>query len=237
MNAPALTIKNPRGWFAAGVEVARALAILSDGAFKLFIHLCLEAKRDQGVVEISQTELGRTFKKGNHTVRKYLREMEQLGICRLSGFAPVPFSRGRIEICDQYWPYHRKSHVPGPDTASPFVAQIKKLLGERACVHSRFSTADEMLASQWAARAVPLERIEQAILLGCARKYVMWRNHPKQAPIASLRYFEPILEEVERTNVSPEYWNYVRAKMERMEKLWRERHQVHDPAGIGLQGE
>jgi hypothetical protein len=30
-----ITLKNPMGWFAAGREVARAMALLSDGAFKV----------------------------------------------------------------------------------------------------------------------------------------------------------------------------------------------------------
>ena len=36
---PRLTLKHPTGWFAAGREMQQALAILSDGAFKLY-HYC-----------------------------------------------------------------------------------------------------------------------------------------------------------------------------------------------------
>ena len=36
-----LTLKHDKGWFAAGAEVENALKVLTDGAFKLFIHLCL----------------------------------------------------------------------------------------------------------------------------------------------------------------------------------------------------
>jgi hypothetical protein len=34
-----LILKQPTGWFVAGREVAQALALLSDPAFKLSIHL------------------------------------------------------------------------------------------------------------------------------------------------------------------------------------------------------
>ncbi len=217
-----LTLKRPKGWFAAGVEVAQALAILSDGAFKVFVYLCLEARRDQGVLTTSQTALARALGKSNQSIRKYLKEMESAGVCRLSGFTPMPHCRGRIEIRDDYWPYRRQSDSPSRDVHAPFVAQVRKLLAERACVHARFSAADEALARRWAAEGISVQIVEHAVLLGCARKYVMWRNHHRQAPIASLRYFEPIVEEIAPLLVSPEYWDYVRSRMERIERLWRE---------------
>jgi len=48
MSERVLRLKHPTGWFAAGREVLRALALLSDGAFKLYIHLCLTAERSTG---------------------------------------------------------------------------------------------------------------------------------------------------------------------------------------------
>ena len=47
-------LKRPTGWFAAGREVACALQLLSDGTFKLFVWLCLNAERSQAVVSICQ---------------------------------------------------------------------------------------------------------------------------------------------------------------------------------------
>jgi len=40
-----LNLKQKRGWFPAGDTFRKALAILSDGAFRLFTYLCLEADR------------------------------------------------------------------------------------------------------------------------------------------------------------------------------------------------
>jgi hypothetical protein len=42
MSTARLILKQPTRWFAAGREVAQALVLLSDGAFKLYIHLCLD---------------------------------------------------------------------------------------------------------------------------------------------------------------------------------------------------
>jgi hypothetical protein len=220
MSPSPLRLKYEKGWFAAGAEVEKALTTLSDGAFKLFVYLCLVAPREQGVIETSQTELARNLKKGNSTIRHYLREMERAGVCRLSGFAPVPYRRGRIEITDEYWPYHRREAPPSNSAADPFVDQVRQLLDDRSCVRAAFSTADEILARQWFDAGISLERVEQAILLGCTRKYVAWRNHHDSTPIASLRYFESLLEEIGRLQIAPDYWSYVRSRMQRLEQLW-----------------
>jgi len=74
-----LVLKNPRGWFAAGTEVQKAMNLLTDGAFKLFVYLCLNARRDTGRLEGSLTQLAANVKKRQHTVRLYLREMEKAG--------------------------------------------------------------------------------------------------------------------------------------------------------------
>ena len=44
MSPPRLQLKQPTGWFAAGREFAQALTLLSDGAFKLYVHLCLQCQ-------------------------------------------------------------------------------------------------------------------------------------------------------------------------------------------------
>ena len=54
-----LKLKNPRNWFAAGDEVRKAINLLTDGAFKIFIYICLHARRDTGTLETNQTELAR----------------------------------------------------------------------------------------------------------------------------------------------------------------------------------
>ena len=100
-----------------------ALRILTDGAFKLFVYLCLLARRDRGLLEISQVELAKGLGKGPATIRNYLREMEKAGVCRLHGFAPVPYCRGTIEITNDFWPYDRQEQEAGGDAIDDFVGQ------------------------------------------------------------------------------------------------------------------
>ena len=223
MTTSPLILKSPKGWFAAGAEVGKALSILSDGAFKLYVYVCLNARRDTGVLEITQTDLARNLKRARKTVRDYLDELGSAGVCR-SRYDRNPVVLGEIEVTEEYWPYRRTNEAIPDDDAAAFVSGIRKLLLPRACVRAAFSTADEILAREWFERGISMERIEQTILMGCSRKYVAWRNNQSHAPIGSLRYFQPILDELEREQPSLEYWDYVRLRLERMEKLWNERH-------------
>ena len=64
MNRPTLPpsntgskLKERAGWFAAGQSFRLALTTLSDGAFKLFAYLCLQADRRTGKFAASHSEL------------------------------------------------------------------------------------------------------------------------------------------------------------------------------------
>lgn len=227
MSTSSLTLKNPKGWFAAGAEVARALMILSDGAFKLFVYLCLNARRDTGVLHATQTHMARGLKKSQGAIRKYLREMETAGICKCR-FGHSPVAQGIVEITDAYWPYLPGKAKEGTDAADTFVSEVQKMLQARACVHASLSTADEVLARQWFSRGVPLQRIGQAILLGCSRKYSSWRNNQTHTPILSLAYFAPILDEIAQQKIQDEYWEYLSIRIQRIEGLWIEKHKEVD---------
>lgn len=219
MTASPSTLKNPRGWFAAGAEVGRAMMILSDGAFKLFVYLCLNARRDQGIVHSTQTDMAKNLKKSHGTIRKCLREMEAAGICRCH-YSCNPVQQGWVEITETYWPYQRDDVPLAADEVDGFVSEVRQILETRACIRRSFSTADEVLARQWHARGISLDRIRQAVLLGCARKYSAWHNNRIYAPISSLRYFETIVDEIDHQKVSDEYWDYLAWRIQRIEKLW-----------------
>ena len=230
MSSTSLRLKNTKNWFAAGVEVQQALEILSDGAFKVFIYICLNAERKTGILRTTQVDLARNLKKANGTIRKYLVEMEKAGISQ-NHFRNNPITRGSVQITPAYWPYERESdQSPDDDASERFLAEINAMMAARACVRSSFSIADETLAKQWFHAGVPLERIGRAILLGCSRKYVSWRNNNAiHGPITTLRYFEPLLDEIEKQNVDADYWEFLRSRIGRHEKLWIEKHREEKP--------
>ena len=221
MSSPTVVLKNPKGWFAAGVEISQAMMVLSDGAFKVFVYLCLNARRDSGMLHMTQTELARNLKKAHGTIRKCLNEMQEAGICK-SCFGHNPGGQGTIQITDRYWPYRKGDNPQATEDADAYIAEVRKLLDARACIRQSFSTSDEILARSWFSSGIPLDRIAQAILMGCHRKYTAWRNNQRQFPIASLSYFLSILIEIEAQSVPAEYWDYVRFRLQRVEKLWIE---------------
>ena len=81
MSTARLILKQPSGWFAAGREVAQALALLSDGAFKLYIHLCLEADRHTGRVGIEMAEWMRVLRKDPASIEAAFGELQGHDIC------------------------------------------------------------------------------------------------------------------------------------------------------------
>jgi hypothetical protein len=228
MNTPSLELKNPKNWFAAGLEVQQAMDVLSDGAFKTFLYICLNARRDTGVLRITQTDLAHNLKKANGTIRKNLQEMETAGVLVRNNFRTSPVEPGTIQIAPCYWPYETADTHPGSDGAADgFIVEIRKALAQRACIRSSFSTADEALARQWFHRGVPLDRVRQAILMGCGRKYVSWRNNPAaHGYISSLRYFDSLITEIEGKKIDPDYWGYIELRMQRHEQLWIRSHDM-----------
>jgi hypothetical protein len=79
MSTARLTLKQPTGWFAAGREVAQALAVFSDGAFRLYIHLCLHADRHTARARIELTGLAHVLRKSAASIEADLGELTVLG--------------------------------------------------------------------------------------------------------------------------------------------------------------
>ncbi len=217
---PRLTLKHATGWFAAGREMQQALALLSDGAFKLYVYVCLHAERSSGRLRFRHSELAHSLGKSPRSITNYLKELQRQGVCQVQA-AANQHQTGSIEIVDRFWPYHKQlSETPLSDQ-SRYIEQVRRLLLSRACVQATFSAADEKLAVELYQRHLPLEWIERAYLLGCARKYVALLNHPGAALISSLHYFNALLSEVGGLKVSADYWSYLSQKVDRLEQSWR----------------
>ncbi len=137
-----------------------------------------------------------------------------------------------IEITESFWPYQKNPAETPPDESTAFMMAIKRLLQPRACVRPIQSAADEIQAREWFDKGITIEQIEQAILVGCIRKYVSWRNNQTRELIGSLRYFAPILQELENMKPAPDYWSYLRYRMGRMENQWKERPDKSAPEAI-----
>lgn len=203
-------LKQPTGWFAAGREMACALALLSDATFKLFVWLCLHAERSRGTVSATSPELARALGKKESDLQLALEELERQGVCTVR-------AEGVIEIRDRFWPYQRPCDPAARDESRHYVAEVKRLFLERRCVQSSFTAADEKLARSLFRRGVSLIHVERAILLGAVRKYVAVHENGNSTPISSLHYFTNLFEEVQQ-EISTHYWTYIARKVKSFEQ-------------------
>jgi hypothetical protein len=218
MKAPEM--REPRGW---NTGLVRALA-LPDGPFKLYVWLRLNARLDTGSMDISQSDLALALKKARGTIRANLKTLEDANVCRTK-FPHDPQGRGWIELTDEYWPYQRQQSCTTDDAEiNSYLDQIRNILSERACIRKPLLRTDELLAREWYAQGISIEQIRQAVLMGCGRKYIAWRNGGSHAPIGSLAYFQVILAELNEEKAPAEYWEFIRERIERTEKLWISGH-------------
>ena len=76
--------------------------------------------------------------------------------------------------------------------------------------------ADRMLAVQLYQRGVSAGVIENAFVLAAARRLMRPVDALPLGTIRSLAYFLPVIEQVLDMRVSPEYFQHVRRKLERI---------------------
>ena len=72
---------------------------------------------------------------------------------------------------------------------------------------------DRLLAAQRHQRGVPLEVVENALILAAARRLARPADAPPLGIIRSLAYFSPVIEEVLSLSVSPEYFRFLRQRI------------------------
>ena len=75
---------------------------------------------------------------------------------------------------------------------------------------------DRLLAAQLHERGVPLTAVENALVLAAARRLIRPPDSPPLGTIRSLAYFLPVIEEVLSLSVNPDYFRYLRHKIERL---------------------
>jgi hypothetical protein len=75
---------------------------------------------------------------------------------------------------------------------------------------------DRVLATQLYQRGVSMSVIENAFVLGATRRLMRPADAQPLATIRSLAYFLPLIEEVQGLRVSPDYFEYLRHKLQRI---------------------
>jgi hypothetical protein len=75
---------------------------------------------------------------------------------------------------------------------------------------------DRVVAMQLYQRGVSVSVIENAFVLAAARRLMRPADAPPLGTIRSLAYFLPVIEELLGLRVSPDYFQYLRHKLERI---------------------
>jgi hypothetical protein len=74
---------------------------------------------------------------------------------------------------------------------------------------------DRVLAAQLHQRGVPLEAVENAFVPAAARRLIRPVGAAPLGTIRSLAYFSPVIEEVLQLQVSQDYFQHLRHKLQR----------------------
>src|ERR1017187_5818079 len=75
---------------------------------------------------------------------------------------------------------------------------------------------DRTLAVQLYQRGIPLNTVENALVLAAVRRLIRPADATPLAAVRSLAYFMPVIEEVLETEVGEEYFQYARQKLQRL---------------------
>ena len=216
-----LRLKEPTGWFAAGTPFREALGSLSDGAFKLFAYLCLEADRRTGRLRATHKELALALEKSKRAIGAYTAELEAAGVCLVKP-GKNQFAGTTFEIADAYWPYHRAADCPEPPEQKAYVESVRECFLSLGCGSGKFGAAEAAAAEDLRRRGIPLAVIEDAMLMGACRKYTSWFEGRAPEPIRNLRYFESLIAEILAKPFPPGYSAYLRMKVRQFAEIWNE---------------
>jgi hypothetical protein len=76
--------------------------------------------------------------------------------------------------------------------------------------------ADRKLAGEWQRSGIMLEVVECALVLGQLRRLARPPEYPELAPIRSLYYFVPVIEEVMQKPLPEGYVEYMKSKLQKL---------------------
>lgn len=216
-----LRLKEPVGWFAAGEGFRSALGLLSDGAFKLFAHLSLQANRRTGCLAATHRELAAALGKSKRIIGSYVAELEAKEVC-IVRLGKNQFTATVYEISDRYWPYHRIPSCPESSEIGAYVESVRECFNGLGCTNIKFGPAEIETTRKLQRRAIPLGIIHDAMLLGACRKLASWLNGGPVDAIRSMAYFEPLIAEIQAKPLPAGYSAYLQKKIQRFSKSWQE---------------
>ena len=102
------------------------------------------------------------------------------------------------------------------DGQEEYIRQVLETYRKTPGTMGTVRRADRMLVMQLYQRGVAVSVIENALVLAAARRLMRPADAPPLGTIRSLAYFLPVIEEVLDMRVSPNYFQYLRHKLQRI---------------------
>ena len=115
-------------------------------------------------------------------------------------------------------------------TPRDYVTAIRTALDDLPEPHGGFRPDDRRLALELHRRGVPIDIFRAAIGLATLRRLLRDPALPRLAPVRSLHYYLPVLEELLRTPPDPAWLDYLAARVAKLSPRLRENT---DPAAVG----
>ena len=115
-------------------------------------------------------------------------------------------------------------------TPRAYVAAIRAALDNLPEPHGGFRPDDRRLAIELYRRGVPIEIFRAAIRLAALCRLLRDPALPQLAPVRSLHYYLPVLDELLRTPPDPAWLDYLAARLARLSPRLRENP---DPPAFG----
>ena len=100
-----------------------------------------------------------------------------------------------------------------PVPVAAYVTAVVALYLDMPDTPMRVSASDQWLARRLHQEGVPLETVETALLLGSLRRLIRPADAPRLAPVRSLAYFRPVVEELQENPAPENYRDYLRLKL------------------------
>ena len=101
------------------------------------------------------------------------------------------------------------------DNQGEYVRQVLDAYRKTPGTMGTVRRPDRLTAVQLHHRGVPLAAVENALVLAAARRLIRPVDAPPLGTIRSLAYFLPVIDEVLSLRVNPDYFRYLRHKIER----------------------
>lgn len=104
-----------------------------------------------------------------------------------------------------------------PDTSlsrEQYVQQVLEAYQHTPGTSAQVRAPDRLLAAQLQQRGIPLHTIENALVLAAARRIFRAADAPPLTKVRSLAYFVPVIEELLTTQISEDYFQHLRRKLE-----------------------